>query len=71
MFAYIYVSFHAGLFILELGAKFAENGLWGGESLTREFEQNGFNLSLRHMLINDPRLPNPASFIGTLTIHNT
>ena len=71
---HLYVSFHACLFILELGAKFAANGLLGGESLTREFEQNGFvfiescNGSL---LIYDPRLPNRASFIDTLTIYNT
>ena len=47
--------------------------LWG-ESLTREFEQNGFvfNESCNgNVLIYDPRLPNRASFIDTLTIYNT
>ena len=48
-------------------------GSWG-ESLTREFEQNGFvfNESCNgNVLIYDPRLPNRASFIDTLTIYNT
>ena len=46
----------------------------GGESLTREFEQNGFvfiESCNGNVLIYDPQLPNHTSFIGTLTIHNT
>ena len=65
---HLYVYFHACLFILELGAKFAENGLLGGESLTREFEQNGFVFIescnvICNMLIYDPQLPNRAHLL--------
>ena len=70
---HLYVSFHVCLFTLELGAKFAENGLLGGESLTREFEQNGFvfiESCNGNMLIHDSQLPSRASLIDTLTMYS-